>query len=53
MSFQILDLRGTQYDQRKRIPDYLMKEIKRLRKVENAHTVIKAIQVYIFLYIVE
>ncbi|XP_052076059.1 uncharacterized protein LOC127714128 [Mytilus californianus] len=40
----ILDLRNVKYDQRKRIPDSLMRELKRMRKAEHAHTIVHATQ---------
>ncbi|CAC5376515.1 unnamed protein product [Mytilus coruscus] len=40
----ILDLRNVKYDQRKRIPDSLMRELKRMRKAEHAQTIVHATQ---------
>ncbi|VDI52069.1 Hypothetical predicted protein [Mytilus galloprovincialis] len=40
----ILDLRSVKYDQRKRIPDSLMRELKRMRKAEHAQTIVHATQ---------
>ncbi|VDI37709.1 Hypothetical predicted protein [Mytilus galloprovincialis] len=40
----ILDLRSVKYDQRKRIPDSLMRELKRIRKAEHAQTIVHATQ---------
>ncbi|CAC5401514.1 unnamed protein product [Mytilus coruscus] len=40
----ILDLRNVKYGQRKRIPDSLMRELKRMRKAEHAQTIVHATQ---------